>query len=310
MLRALAAIGGFCLLVAILVDVFNSIILARRVQGLFRITRYFYRATWSIWIAAGRRLCSGKQRESYLSVYGPLSLLILIAVWASALICAFGLLQWSAGLHVKDLQGGFLDALYFSATTLITLAEGSPVNEASSWLTALTAVVDASAVTLLCGGDELQRQARLTFAMGRHCLIDMATVFDTPPSGPREDRLSPDEFRRLSRAVEETHGVLRLEDLAGDELAGLRRCYEPYAAALAERFLMTLPSWTPGESNVEDWRVTPWERNAIPSAVSTHTGEIADDLDVTLPYGRGVHVTTESRAVAALILIAQHGLPQ
>jgi hypothetical protein len=56
---------------------------ARRAQPIFRITRLFYQFTWAPVAAAGRHIRSGERRERFLSLYGPLSLLVLLGSWAS-----------------------------------------------------------------------------------------------------------------------------------------------------------------------------------------------------------------------------------
>jgi hypothetical protein len=68
----------------------------------------------------------GKRREAYLSIYGPLSLLLLFAMWAAGLIFSFALLHWAAGSG----QGSFGESatfwtdLYMSGTTFFTLGLG------------------------------------------------------------------------------------------------------------------------------------------------------------------------------------------
>lgn len=64
-------------------------------------------------------------REKLLGAYAPLSLIGLIALWVSALIFGFALLQ--EGLHIQTTAGAaasFGDHLYFSATTFFTLGYG------------------------------------------------------------------------------------------------------------------------------------------------------------------------------------------
>src|SRR6185369_2698940 len=47
-----------------------------------------------------------------------------------------------------------------------------------SWLATLTVILDASAVVLArSGGDASVSQARLTFAMARHALVDITQIF-------------------------------------------------------------------------------------------------------------------------------------
>ncbi|MGH9451069.1 MAG: potassium channel family protein, partial [Terriglobia bacterium] len=65
-------------------------------------------------------------RQAYLSYFGPLSLLLLFAVWVAALIFSFGLLHWAAGSAVNTLGGrpSFASDIYLSGTTFFTLGIG------------------------------------------------------------------------------------------------------------------------------------------------------------------------------------------
>ncbi|HUH64430.1 MAG TPA: hypothetical protein VLZ50_15595, partial [Terracidiphilus sp.] len=78
----LAFVAGTLIVVLILWDSFETIILPRRVTRPLRLTRLFYQMTWIPWSALARRMRTGKGRESFLSFYGPLSLLMLFVVWA------------------------------------------------------------------------------------------------------------------------------------------------------------------------------------------------------------------------------------
>jgi hypothetical protein len=68
----------------------------------------------------------GKRREKYLSYYGPLSLLLLLSVWASSLIVGFAMLQWALGSEMSAPEGAatFGTDLYMSGTTFFTLGLG------------------------------------------------------------------------------------------------------------------------------------------------------------------------------------------
>ncbi len=54
----------------------------------------FFRGTWRISRFIARRIPSGRRRESFLSVFGPFSLLGLISAWVIGLILAFALIRW------------------------------------------------------------------------------------------------------------------------------------------------------------------------------------------------------------------------
>jgi hypothetical protein len=125
-MRHFATIAGILLLAVILWDGFETIILPRRVTRRVRLARLFYRYTWIPWSAVARWMKPGKRREAFLSIYGPLSLLLLFALWAAGLIFSFALLHWAAG----PAQGSFGEAatfwtdLYMSGTTFFTLGLG------------------------------------------------------------------------------------------------------------------------------------------------------------------------------------------
>src|SRR5215472_6713905 len=138
-MRPLAIVGGLLLLLFVLWDAFETVVLPRRVSRRFRLTRAFYRLTWIPWRAIARRWKPGNPRENFLSVYGPLSLLLLLALWATGLIFGFAFLQWGLGTRLQTPFGlqGFAADLYYSGTTLFTIGLGdvSPTAGAGRFLT-------------------------------------------------------------------------------------------------------------------------------------------------------------------------------
>lgn len=125
-MRILAVILGIGLILLVAQDAFETIILPRRVARRIRIARLFYRLTWTGWKSIGRMLRPSIGRESYLSYFGPLSLLTLIALWAVLFVCGFGLLMWGLALplNAPDRTIGFTTYLYLSGTTFFTLGLG------------------------------------------------------------------------------------------------------------------------------------------------------------------------------------------
>ena len=124
-MRLLGGVGGAVLLAVVLWDAFETIILPRRVSGRFRITRLFYRSTWRPWRSTAL-LLSGRRRDAFLSFFGPLSLILLLALWAVGIVFAFGLLQWAAGSALIMTGGtpGMWSDAYMSGTTFFTLGLG------------------------------------------------------------------------------------------------------------------------------------------------------------------------------------------
>jgi len=124
-----ATLCGICLIAAILWEAFETIVLPRRVTRRFRLTRLYYRSTWSAWAKVVDAVVPAKWQDTWLSVFGPLSILLLLAIWAIGIVFGFALLHWAAGstADVHGVGNGFLTDLYLSGTTFFTLGIGDVV---------------------------------------------------------------------------------------------------------------------------------------------------------------------------------------
>jgi len=124
-----AFVAGFAIFLIVLWDAFEAIILPRRVTRKFRLTRLFFKTTWGAWRTVICLIPARKTREALLGFYGPLSLLLLVAVWAVGLVFGFGLMQYGAGSAVIIAGGhpSFATDIYLSGTTFFTLGLGDVV---------------------------------------------------------------------------------------------------------------------------------------------------------------------------------------
>ena len=117
-----------------LLDAFQTVISPRRATGRFRITRIFYIVTWWPWSHLATRIKHPRKRETALSIYGPLSLLLLIAVWATGILIGYALLFFAFHSPLRDpifTRENFASDLYLSGTTLFTLGIGDLVPHSS-----------------------------------------------------------------------------------------------------------------------------------------------------------------------------------
>src|ERR1051326_635414 len=89
MLQVVAAVFAVLLIAVVLWDAFESIVLPRRVMRRLRLARAFFQLTWAPVAGIARRVPPSKRRDYALSFYGPLSLILLLTVWAVGLIFAF-----------------------------------------------------------------------------------------------------------------------------------------------------------------------------------------------------------------------------
>jgi ABC-type multidrug transport system fused ATPase/permease subunit len=110
---------------------------------------------WFPWSTIARRVHQSKKRETFLSVFGPLSLLMLLVVWAMSLVFGFALLHWAFGSHIYTANGpaGFLTDLYYSGTTFFTLGLGdiAPINPEARAMTVIEASLGFGLLALVIG---------------------------------------------------------------------------------------------------------------------------------------------------------------
>jgi hypothetical protein len=369
MTHVLAGLAGAFLIGLVLRDAFESVVLPQTVNRAWRLVRFFYLATWNTWLGLAGLIRSKKQRDGFLGVYGPLSILVLFVFWALCLILCFAMLQWSFGSHLDLVRGhsDFLVDLYMSGTTFFTLGlgdvtpnshiarlltvieggmgfgflaaiisylpvlyqafsrrelsislmdarAGSPPtaemllrrhggdpevferqlaewerwaaelmeshlsyptlayyrsqHQNQSWLSALSTILDASAFTLASFDGSIARQARLTFAMARHAVVDLSQVFRTRPEGDAHDRLPPETLARMREHAAKWGIAMRGEAEASAKLAELRGFYEPYVHALGKRFHIFVPDWSPEREHLDNWKTSAWQRTLMGEAVS------------------------------------------
>ena len=130
-----AFIGGLFCCLGVALDAFQTIILPRRPTGRFQLTRIFLIASWAPWVVMAEHARNKKVREQIYSIYGPLSLLLLLLLWALLLISGFALFYFSMHSPFGDAMmqpaasvwAQFGTDFYVSGTTLFTLGLGDVV---------------------------------------------------------------------------------------------------------------------------------------------------------------------------------------
>ncbi len=160
-LHIVALILGLFFLLGVGLDTFQTIVLPRRPSGRLRITRLFFIVTWGPWTMVARRVKDKNLREEIYGIYGPLSLILLLGLWATLLLIGFALLFLAIGSPFQDMTGhaaqGYMDQLrtnlYVSGTTLFTLGLGDvlPRSVAARTLIIAEAGVGLGFVALVIG---------------------------------------------------------------------------------------------------------------------------------------------------------------
>jgi hypothetical protein len=355
-MRIFSLLAGIVCLFTVLIDSFQTIILPRRATGRFRLTRIFYIATWKPWVFFTGSIHNARKRETVLSYYGPLSLILLLMVWAGSMVVGFALIFYSLGspFHDPTQPTQLRSDLYVSGTTIFTLGlgdvtpqsqltrvivvleagtglgflavvmgyfpvlygafsrrevsislldarAGSPPTAAElirrhsyqgaeqalstlleewerwsaelleshisypqlcyfrsqhtnqSWISALTAILDSSALLIVGVRGNEARQAQLTFAMARHAMVDLTQIFSLKPLQGLPDRLPLERYERLHGMLCQT-GLSACRDLHFfNRLRDMRALYEGYAAALSEYLCMPLPPWIADQPHKDNW---------------------------------------------------------
>jgi hypothetical protein len=386
-MRILAFVAGVACLFIVLLDAFQTIILPRRATGRFRLTRMFYVATWKPWAFVTRRLRNPRKRETVFSFYGPLSLILLLVVWAGVMVLGFGLLFFALGSPFADAahQAGFRSDLYVSGTTIFTLGlgdvtpqnswaralvileagtglgflavvmgyfpvlysafsrrevsislldarAGSPPTAAEllrrhsyqgaelalsvlltewerwsaelleshisypqlcyfrsqhsnqSWLAALTAILDTSALMVAGIQGYEARQAQLTFAMARHAMVDLSQILSQRPLNNAPDRLPVERYEKLYELLSESGVKVCRDGQSIERLREMRALYEGHAEALSRFLHMSLPPWMADHSFKDNWLTVAKVRARTDAAnpSSSDRGSAAEDTTSTV----------------------------
>lgn len=125
--ETVSLLSGLLLWFLVLRDGFFTIIHPRAVAPLDGLSGYFYHFSWRGWSAVARRMPLRHRRLHFLAVYGPLSVVSLLAIWAVLTILAFALIYRGVGANFND-DGQQADDLvtliYMSGSTFLTLGLG------------------------------------------------------------------------------------------------------------------------------------------------------------------------------------------
>jgi hypothetical protein len=118
--HVVVGLAGLALVLLMLAEFFVALLLPRRVKRDPRIARQIYSIVWPQWRAIARRM-SPATGDSWLGVFGPLGLLLMVSALVFGLLVGFAALQWGAGSKLTGtVNPGFGDDLYFSAGSLFS----------------------------------------------------------------------------------------------------------------------------------------------------------------------------------------------
>ena len=325
---------------------------------------------------------SRKRQETILGFFGPLSLILLLGMWATGLIFGFGMVLWASRemIHSPEQTPTFATYLYLSGTTFFTLGlgditplspwaralavcesgigfgflaivigylpviygafsrrevsislldarAGSPPSALEllrrhgedggllelhrlllewerwcaelleshlsypvlcfyrsqhsnqSWLATLTTILDTCSLIIVGIEGTSARQARLTFAMARHAVVDLAQIVGQAPLIDHPfDRLTASDLSLLRMRLKETGMLLREGEEADKLLSDMRKKYEPYVEPLCDYLVLPRPVWITAQHVPDNWQTSAWERTTGSLAAASHHSRSAHHL--------------------------------
>jgi hypothetical protein len=122
-----------------------------------------------------------------------------------------------------------------------------------SWISALTAILDTSALLIAGVRGHEARQAQLTFAMARHAMVDLSQILSLRPVKQAADRLPPERYEELYNLLCESGVSVCRDDRSLERLRDMRELYEGYAEALSIYLRMPLPPWIADQPHKDNW---------------------------------------------------------
>ncbi len=125
-----------------------------------------------------------------------------------------------------------------------------------SWVSALTTILDLSAIVEVGVEGVPTWQAHVTFAMARHTAVDLSQVLHAHPESGA-DRLSDDDLEEVRRQIESAGLTPARSPEANRRLLNLRRSYDPYVNGLARALMMPTPPWWHRHAVRDNWQVSP-----------------------------------------------------
>ena len=126
MIEAFELVVGVALVLWMLNDVFQSVVVPRPTPGR-RPTSILGRLLWPRWRGLALRKLAPDDRERLLSQFAPLFLVLLLVVWIFGLMVGYGLVLSALHSQLRPEPSDILSAIYFAATSLLTIGFGDIV---------------------------------------------------------------------------------------------------------------------------------------------------------------------------------------
>ena len=125
MIEIVAFVLGLLLLCVVFWDVFETIVVPRPTPGSLRLGRYIVKGSWRAVRAIGTR--GDERRERLLGLYAPATTIALLVSWLGGLVVGYGLVLFAIRDELRPAPVDLGTAIYFGATSVLTLGFGDVV---------------------------------------------------------------------------------------------------------------------------------------------------------------------------------------
>jgi hypothetical protein len=117
---------GLLIWFSVIWDGFATMVLPRTAVPMKRLSGRFYNLSWQFWSLIARGIRTDERRLTFLAIFGPLSVMLLLIIWAGLAVVAFALIYHGSGSRFleKGSPVGFGTLLYMSGSTFLTLGLG------------------------------------------------------------------------------------------------------------------------------------------------------------------------------------------
>lgn len=146
-----------------------------------------------------------------------------------------------------------------------------------SWLGALTVILDATALVIAGIDGVSSEQARRTFKMARHAVVDLAQVVNARYDPSMQERLTPEDLAQIRTQLRAKGLKLADGGETEEKLEEIRSKYEPYVLGIARNLYIPVPPWIRRDAIKDNWQAGPWDRMIQAQALGRISRGVAVD---------------------------------